>query len=92
MNKYIAINRFKIAIGTESDFEDIRRNRETHLFDARVSKNSIYYVAKPMKILLCLLLIVPGIQKLILKIGKNPMRLEKPRVVVAPSRYLFSPS
>ena len=31
MNKFIAMNRFKIAIGRESDFEDIWQNRETHL-------------------------------------------------------------
>ena len=31
MNKFIAMNRFKIAVGRESDFEDIWRNRETYL-------------------------------------------------------------
>ena len=35
MNKFIAINRFKIAIGRESDFEDIWKNRETHLNDVQ---------------------------------------------------------
>ena len=33
MNKFIAMNRFKIAIGRESDFEEIWKNRETHLDD-----------------------------------------------------------
>ena len=33
MNTFIAMNRFKIAIGREEDFEDIWRNRETHLDD-----------------------------------------------------------
>jgi heme-degrading monooxygenase HmoA len=33
MNTFIAMNRFKIAIGRENDFEDIWRNRETHLDD-----------------------------------------------------------
>ena len=33
MKKFIAMNRFKIAIGRESDFENIWRNRETHLED-----------------------------------------------------------
>ncbi|MDC3166522.1 antibiotic biosynthesis monooxygenase [Candidatus Marinimicrobia bacterium] len=33
MNKFIAMNRFKIAIGKEFDFEDIWKNRETHLDD-----------------------------------------------------------
>ena len=33
MNTFIAMNRFKIAIGREGDFEDIWRNRETHLDD-----------------------------------------------------------
>jgi len=31
MKNYIAMNRFKIAIGRESDFENIWKNRETHL-------------------------------------------------------------
>tara|TARA_B100001996_G_C18473282_1_gene520866 strand:- start:173 stop:481 length:309 start_codon:yes stop_codon:yes gene_type:complete len=31
MNKFIAMNRFKIAIGREEDFEYIWKNRETHL-------------------------------------------------------------
>ena len=35
MNEFIAMNRFKIAIGRESDFEDIWKNRETHLDDAK---------------------------------------------------------
>ena len=33
MKTFIAMNRFKIAIGREEDFEDIWRNRETHLDD-----------------------------------------------------------
>ena len=33
MKKFIAMNRFKIAIGREPDFEDIWKNRETHLDD-----------------------------------------------------------
>ena len=28
---YIAMNRFKIALGKENDFENVWRNRETHL-------------------------------------------------------------
>ena len=35
MNKFIAMNRFKIAIGREFDFEDIWKKRETHLDDAK---------------------------------------------------------
>ena len=31
MNEFIAMNRFKIAIGRESDFEDIWKYRETYL-------------------------------------------------------------
>ena len=31
MNNYIAMNRFKIVIGKESDFENIWKNRETFL-------------------------------------------------------------
>ena len=82
MNKFIATNRFKIAAGRESDFENIWKNRETHLNDIKVFKNSIYYAVKLMRILLCLFLIALGILKLILKIGKNQMRLEKPIAVV----------
>ena len=33
MNKFIAMNRFKIVIGREKDFEEIWRTRETHLDD-----------------------------------------------------------
>ena len=33
MKNYIAMNRFKIAIGRESDFEGIWKNRETFLDD-----------------------------------------------------------
>jgi heme-degrading monooxygenase HmoA len=35
MNKFIAMNRFKITIGREFDFEDIWKNRETHLDDVK---------------------------------------------------------
>ena len=42
MNEFIAMNRFKIAIGRESDFEDIWKNRETHLDEEKVFENSIY--------------------------------------------------
>jgi len=28
---FIAMNRFKIILGCESDFEDVWRNRESHL-------------------------------------------------------------
>ena len=31
MGQFVAMNRFKIAIGREPDFENIWRNRETHL-------------------------------------------------------------
>ena len=33
MNSFIAMNRFKIVIGREKDFEEIWRTRETHLDD-----------------------------------------------------------
>ena len=33
MDHYIAMNRFKIAIGRESDFENIWKNRNTYLND-----------------------------------------------------------
>jgi len=31
MGQFVAMNRFKIVIGREPDFENIWRNRETHL-------------------------------------------------------------
>ena len=31
MKKYIAMNRFKISLGREDDFEEIWKTRETHL-------------------------------------------------------------
>ena len=34
------MNRFKIAIGRESDFEDIWKNRETHLDDVKGFQNA----------------------------------------------------
>jgi|TARA_B110000914_G_scaffold79125_1_gene69581 heme-degrading monooxygenase HmoA len=39
MKKYIAMNRFKIVIGREEDFENIWRNRETHLDGVSGFKN-----------------------------------------------------
>jgi len=39
MIKYIAMNRFKIALGRENDFEKIWKNRETHLDDIKGFKN-----------------------------------------------------
>ena len=39
MKTFIAMNRFKIAIGKEKDFENIWRNRETHLDDVGGFKN-----------------------------------------------------
>ena len=42
MKKFIAMNRFKIVIGRESDFENIWKNRETHLDDVKGFQNLIY--------------------------------------------------
>ena len=71
------MNRFKIAIGRESDFEDIWKNRETHLDDVKGfqkfnllkgSTNEEYtlYTSHSTWIL-----------NLILKIGKNQKHLEE---------------
>ena len=35
MNSFIGMNRFKIVIGREKDFEEIWRTRETHLDDVK---------------------------------------------------------
>ena len=39
MNKFIATNRFKIAVGRESHFEKIWKNRETHLNNVQGFQN-----------------------------------------------------
>ena len=75
------MNRFKIAIGRESDFEAIWEIGKLILMMCRGFKNSTYYVAILMKILPCIVHIAPGVLKKVLKIGKTQMPLEKPIVV-----------
>ena len=77
MNKYIAMNRFKIAIGRESDFEDIWQNRETHLDDVKGFQTFNLLKGSTSEEIPYILLIVLGNLKLILKIGKNQKHLEK---------------
>ena len=36
---YIAMNRFKIVLGKEKEFEDVWKNRDTHLDDVQGFKN-----------------------------------------------------
>ena len=68
MNTFIAMNRFKIAIGREGDFE--LRNRETHLDDVGGFKK-FNLLKGPTNEEYTILLIAPGILKLTLKIGLN---------------------
>ena len=93
MNKFIAINRFKIAAGRESDFEDIWRNRETHLNDVQgFQKFNSLRCETNEDFTLFISHSTWDSKADFENWKKNQMRLEKPIVVVAASRYLFSPS
>ena len=81
MNTFIAMNRFKIAIGREGDFEEIWRNRESHLDDVGGFKKFNLLKGPTNEKYTCILLIVLGNLDLILKIGLNQKPLEKPTVV-----------
>ena len=93
MNKFIAMNRFKIAIGRESDFEDIWQNRETHLDDEKVFKiQSIEgSTGEEFTLYTFFFSIVLGNLKLILKIGKIKV-FRKHTVEGTASRHLFRSS
>ena len=81
MKNYIAMNRFKIAIGREADFENIWENRETYLDDVDGFQKFNLLKAKPIMITPYILLTVPGIQNQILKIGNDLKHLERHIVV-----------
>ena len=49
MKKYIAMNRFKISLGREDDFEEIWRNRETYL-----EEGAMKYIISIILITTCL--------------------------------------
>ncbi len=38
---YIAMNRFKIVLGKEKEFEDVWKNRDTHLDGVKGFKNFV---------------------------------------------------
>ncbi|ENR00393.1 hypothetical protein H721_02628 [Brucella ovis IntaBari-2006-46-332] len=46
---FIAMNRFKVRIGSETDFETVWKNRDSQLSDCRVSRVSIFCVVQPTK-------------------------------------------
>ena len=71
------MNRFKIAVGRESDFEDIWRNRETYLEGVKGFQEFNLLRGFTNESILFILLTVHGILELILKIGKNQRHLEK---------------
>ena len=78
MNTFIAMNRFKIAIGREKDFEDIWRNRETQLDDVGgFKKFNLLKGPTNEEYSLYTSPIAHGILKLILRIGRNQRPLEK---------------
>ena len=76
MNTFIAMNRFKIAIGREGDFEEIWRNRESHLDDVGGFKKFNLLKGPTNEKYTCILLIVLGNLDLILKIGLNQKPLD----------------
>ena len=78
MNKFIAMNRFKIAVGRESDFEYVWRNRETYLEGVKgFQEFNLLKGFTNEEYTLFILPTVHGILELILKIGKNQRHLEK---------------
>ena len=68
---FIAMNRFKIVLNKEEDFENIWKNRETHLDN--VSGFIEFHLVKVnlRKLTHYMLLTVLGIQEKILKHGQN---------------------
>jgi len=72
--KFIAMNRFKIVPNREKDFENIWKNRETHLND--VSGFIEFHLVKGNSVQ-CMHLILPGILVKTLKPGLNQRHFVK---------------
>ena len=66
---FIAMNRFKIILGKEKEFEDIWKNRDTYLIGVPGFKEFHLVKATQMMSILCMHLIAFGTQKMILLIG-----------------------
>ena len=68
---YIAMNRFKIVDGLEKEFEDVWRNRETHLDKVPGFKNFNLIKGKKTTSIHYMPHIQYGIMNMILLIGLN---------------------
>ena len=73
---YIAMNRFKIVLGKEKEFEDVWKNRDTHLEGVQGFKNFNLIKGDTNKEYSLFLLIAHGTQKRILSIGPNQKLLD----------------
>ena len=73
---FIAMNRFKIVLGKEMEFEKVWRERDTHLEGTKGFKE--FHLVKGDKIMNShsMLLIQYGILKMILLIGQNQKLLD----------------
>ena len=68
---FIAMNRFKIVLGKEQDFESVWKNRDTHLKGVPGFKEFHLVKGNTNESLPCMHHIVYGIQKRTLLIGLN---------------------
>ena len=68
---YIAMNRFRIVLGRENEFESIWKNRDTHLENVPGVINFNLVKAKQIKSVHCMHLTVLGIVKMTLLNGRN---------------------
>ncbi len=73
---FIAMNRFKIVLGKESEFEKVWRERDTHLDGVNGFKEFHLVKGEKMRNFHCMLRTVYGIQKKILLTGLNQKHLD----------------
>jgi len=73
---YLAMNRFKIVVGKEDEFEAVWKSRETHLDGIKGFKKFNLIKGITDKNFLFMFLIVSGVQKKIFGIGKNLNHLD----------------
>ena len=72
---YIAMNRFRIVLGRENEFESIWKNRDTHLENVPGFINFNLVKGEQIKNVHCMHLTVLGIVKMTLLTGRNQMLL-----------------
>ena len=72
---FVAMNRFKIVKGKELEFEDVWKNRDTHLTNVPGFKNFNLVKGDEKKNLLYMHHTVFGIQKKIFGIGQSQRHL-----------------